>query len=110
VDTAGPADADGAFVDVGGEQLHRRRAGVQLQLIVEQHGQTIGFFARGAARGPDPDFFFLGVCGHGGADQLRHDIPLQGFESLSVTEELVTPISMSPSSALVSSGLFCRYW
>ena len=42
----GPADADGALVNVGGEQLQRGFAGVQLQLIVEQHRQAVGFFAR----------------------------------------------------------------
>ncbi|MNF58868.1 hypothetical protein D3C84_404400 [compost metagenome] len=89
IQTAAPV-ADRALVDVGGKHLQRGLAGVQLHLIVQQHRQAVGFFAGGTAGGPDTYFFFfLRLCrSRGGVDQLRHHIPLEGFEGFAVTEEV----------------------
>ncbi len=78
-----PGDLEHALVDVGGEDLHRRRHVHPPGGVGEQHGDAVGLLAARTARNPDADIL-VRVAGA----QERLDGPLpEHLEHLRVAEE-----------------------
>ena len=81
---AGPGLFQGCFVEVGGQDLDRRRSGSAVEELEQGDGQRIGFLAGRATGHPDPEHGPRRPAGHQGREHLL----LQRLERLRVAEEL----------------------